>query len=248
MPGAWVAETLVSGRRVSRESVMLLGARDAKGIPINVHFWLLRGHGRTALIDTGLRPVPLHGNEQKFQQRPGEDTASLLRARGVEPSEVDAVVLSHLHHDHAESAGMFSRAEIVVSRRGWDWWQGERAGLRSPLYPVDLISAWEQGLLGNRLRLAGDEEEVLPCLRVAWSGGHTPCSQLVFVDTPVGRAVFTGDESFLYRNVEEDVPVGLHASLELARAALVRAREDADFPVPSHDPDVLLRHPGGRIG
>ncbi len=248
MAEAWTAETLVSGRRVSRESVMLFGGTDAEGIPINVQFWLLRGHGRTVLIDTGLRPVPLPGNEWKFQQGPGEDTASLLLALGVDPTDVDAVVISHLHHDHAESAGLFSRAEIVISRRGWEHWQRERGALRLPLYPLDLIEAWEQGALGDRLRLAEDEETILPGLRVAWTGGHTPCSQLVFVDTPAGRAVFTGDESFLYRNVEQDVPVGLHADLGRARAALVRAREDADFPVPSHDPEVLLRHPGGRIG
>ena len=248
MPDAWVAETLVTGRRVSRESVMFFGAADAEGIPINVQCWLLRGHGRTVLVDTGLGPTPLPGNEQKFQQRSGEDTASLLQARGVGPGDVDAVVLSHLHHDHAENAGLFPRAEVVVSRRGWEHWQRERTAMRAPLYPLGLIEAWEGGVLGDRLRLADDEETILPGLRVAWSGGHTPCSQFVFVDTPLGRAVFTGDESFLYRNVERDVPVGLHADLERARTALVRAREDADFPVPSHDPEVLVRHPGGRIG
>ncbi len=62
---------------------------------------LLRGHGRTAVINTGnfgMRKLLIEG----------------LRERGVRPADVTDVLLTHSHYDHAVNWTLFRHARIVI--------------------------------------------------------------------------------------------------------------------------------------
>lgn len=228
---------------------LVAGSDSDEVAELAVLCWLLEGGGRRIMIDTGLRPVPLPGNETKFDLGPGEDTAARLAHAGVDPGSVDAVIFTHLHHDHAENASLFGSAHYLVSGRGW----------RSAVTPVpehfEKQGRWPRDTFGflvadayHRLRLLGDDEEAFPGVRVSWVGGHTPCSQLVSVDTAAGAVTFAGDNAFLYRNLDERRPVTLAVDRGQADAALRRVLDSGDIVVPGHDPEFFDRHPGGRIG
>ena len=61
----------------------------------NLGSYLIRGGGRTILIDTGLGPKPA--------ETPDVPWGELMRdfkAKGVRPEDVDMVVMTHLHRDH----------------------------------------------------------------------------------------------------------------------------------------------------
>ncbi len=110
-----------------------------------------------------------------------------LRAAGIDPAEIDVVVLSHLHPDHILGASdgsgepAFANARYVTGRSEHDFWTddarveaafpdpGERAGLLGPLQAT--LPAIEA-----RLELVDDlaEEEIVPGIRAVAAPGHSP--------------------------------------------------------------------------
>ncbi|MBO0145544.1 MBL fold metallo-hydrolase, partial [Agrobacterium sp. Ap1] len=95
------------------------GIEDRTSIHINCY--VVRGGGRTILIDAGAGG---------FKQWGGRLTTNLLLA-GIDPSEIDAILLTHAHPDHvggltdASGAAIFPNAELVAHHREVAFWQDD---------------------------------------------------------------------------------------------------------------------------
>jgi glyoxylase-like metal-dependent hydrolase (beta-lactamase superfamily II) len=218
-----------------------IGSTDTT--PFYLYIWLIQGEAGTAVVDTG--PKELEGfNRATAEYIPGgvvqtesEYTPNLLENAGVDPAEVDFVILTHLHYDHCGFVELFPKAEIVINRKGFlDAFPNVPKEILEPL-----MNDWPK-----RLRLAEDEEKLLPGLRAKWIGGHSPCSQATVVDTEKGTFALAGDSAYLFANLEEDRPIGWIPEEE-GRAALKRLRASADTVLPGHDPLILERYPDGVI-
>ncbi len=226
-------------------------------INLYFYFWIVRGGGKTILVDTGIRDVNeinpsvirTFGEKGMFRMdMEKENIPKLLKENGVKPEDVDYVFLTHLHYDHASNVPLFPNATFVISRRGWIEIVAPRHPyLVTDFFPRDVL-AYLVGEANDRLYLADDvEDNIVPGIGVFWTGGHTPCCQAIKINTEKGVAVITSDVVFLYDNIEKNHPIGLSYNIPECLDAMERIRKEADIIVPAHDPELLKRFPGGRI-
>ncbi|MFG1277181.1 MBL fold metallo-hydrolase [Xanthobacter autotrophicus] len=144
------------------------GIKDHASIHINCY--LVRGSGRTILIDAGAGG---------FKQWGGRLTANLLLA-GIEPSDIDAILLTHAHPDHvgglmdASGAAVFPNAELVAHHREVAFWQDDGNLSRAPERARGNFLVARQAFDGYRDRLRTfDTGEVLPGMTPVPLPGHT---------------------------------------------------------------------------
>ena len=155
--------------------------------------------GKTVLFETGIGAF----FEPKLRERYGvvEDRHVLLdslRAAGFAHEDIDAVVLSHLHFDHAGGllapwqpdappSLLFPNAKFIIGRRAW-----QRAVNPHPRDRASFIPEL-QPLLEHSGRLELVENEHSSTLgkqvRFTFSDGHTPGLMLA----EIGGAVFCAD-------------------------------------------------------
>jgi glyoxylase-like metal-dependent hydrolase (beta-lactamase superfamily II) len=158
---------------------------------------------RRILLETGIGAF----FEPKLQDRfgvlePEHVLLRSLRALGVEPEQIDVVVLSHLHFDHAggvltpwsEHGGhelVFPNARFVTGKRHWERARNPHLRDRASFIPelLDLLEG------SGRLELvdAGGSETLGPDFSFHLSDGHTPGLLLTEVTGDSGSAVFCGD-------------------------------------------------------
>jgi glyoxylase-like metal-dependent hydrolase (beta-lactamase superfamily II) len=127
-----------------------------------------------------------------------------LAALGLAPEQIDVVLLSHLHFDHAgglltpfaEGTApelVFPRASYVTGRAHWERAQAPHFRDRASFIPalLDLLEA------SGRLELVPDDAETSetlgPDVTFHRSDGHTPGLLLGELSGPTGSAVFCGD-------------------------------------------------------
>jgi N-acyl homoserine lactone hydrolase len=117
---------------------------------------LLRGHGRTAVLDTGGLGLRRH-------------LAARLAAHGVAPAQVTDLLLSHLHYDHVANWPMFPNARITVGAAELAW------ALERPVGDLLVPEFYVRPLHGHANRvLVGEGDAVLPGLTAHLTPGHTP--------------------------------------------------------------------------
>ncbi|TCH97400.1 MBL fold metallo-hydrolase [Roseococcus sp. SYP-B2431] len=108
--------------------------------------------------------------------------AANMRAAGIDPARVVAVIVSHFHGDHISGLGsadgqrLFPNAEIIVPATEWAWWTEEGNVTRSP--------EGQRGTFANtknrfapyqgRIRQIADGAEAVPGIRAVAAYGHTP--------------------------------------------------------------------------
>lgn len=216
--------------------------------PITYYVWLVVGKGRIVLVDTGFTPeVAARRGDRHYVQTPVES----LEALGIAADEVDTVVITHLHYDHAGFIGAFPNASIVIQQRELDYWTGPYAGRgENPhlIEPED-IDAARALLASGRLQVIDGDLELAPGLGLHRTGGHTAGLQVVTVDHRGAEGdtvttVIASDASHFLDNIGTDTPYSIVDHLPSMYDAFdwitARAGERGTV-IPGHDPAVMER-------
>ncbi|HYZ62675.1 MAG TPA: N-acyl homoserine lactonase family protein [Acetobacteraceae bacterium] len=216
-------------------------------MPLDFFVWLIRGNGRTILVDTGFDAQEA-ARRGRTVMTPVEDGLSAL---GVQPDAVEDVVLTHLHWDHAGNHDLFARARYHVQDREAAFCTGRcmcHAWMRRP-YAVHDVTAFVHKLYAGRVQFHDGTDAIAPGVTVHWTGGHSRGLQVVRVRTRRGWVVLASDASHYYANLDQSRPFPLLTDTEemLNGFKLVRELASSDqHYIPGHDPLVLTRYPALR--
>jgi glyoxylase-like metal-dependent hydrolase (beta-lactamase superfamily II) len=257
-PEAWF---LRRDGRLAWRRALGLGMTRSERLEFPVPAFLVE-HPRAGpvLIDTGFHPSvaveprknlgPVAHLLFKDVRMEAEQAATAqLRARGIEPSRVNVVVMTHLHVDHASAISEFPDATFVVSRAEWAaaTSQGQLHGYVSRQFD----HAFDYRLLdfegpdvesfasfGRSVDLFGDGS-----VRCVYTPGHTLGHQSVVLRLRRREALVAADAVYLRRNLDE---VGLshrtaddHLSERSLREIRRYARDTPDaLIIPGHDWDA----------
>jgi N-acyl homoserine lactone hydrolase len=254
-PEAWF---LRQDGRLAWRSALGLGVPRRDWLEVPVPAFLLEHPGAGAvLIDTGFHPsvaVDPRKNLGRIQSRlfkdvemdPEQAATAQLRRKGIEPAQVRAVVITHLHPDHASAISEFPGATFVVSKAEW-----AAATSQGPLHGYvkrQFDHAFDYRLLdfegpdvesfatfGRSFDLFGDGS-----VRCVYTPGHTPGHLSVVLRLRRREALVAADAVYLRRNLDEMRLSHRTADDHLSERSLREIRRYArDTPdaliIPGHD-------------
>ncbi|WP_373069405.1 N-acyl homoserine lactonase family protein [Gemmatimonas sp.] len=211
--------------------------------------WLIKGGPFPVIVDFG--PGDPATVKERFGrdyvQTPEQTLQVAMAAAGVDPASVGAVVLTHLHWDHAlgMESNPFPNALIYLQRE-------EARYAATPYSPHNGL--YEPHLLRKllpthatefeNLRLIEGDFTLFDGVTVLFAPGHTPGSQAVLVETGEVTYILAGDnvpfaDSWQGLTQSEWIPSGTHVSVTDIYATLGRFAQLADVVLPSHDAVVL---------
>lgn len=154
--------------------------------------FLIETGTRKIIVDLGLGDVSLAIPD--FMWARGGCLLKSLEQAGVSPQQVDTVIYTHMHSDHAgwttsgdEQALTFAGARHLVGRGEWEFWRDNLDAAFAP----DAESVLSP--LKGRIDTASDGQVIAPGVNLRATPGHTPGHQSVIISSGSARAVILGD-------------------------------------------------------
>jgi len=174
---------------------------------------------------------------------------------GLKPSDINYVILGHMHIDHAGNVGKFPTATVVYQRDeivnafwpkpgfAWSYITGDFAMLRNDVGQANPARQKVIELEGD-LDLFGDGS-----VTIHRQVGHTPGSQMALVRLPkTGPVILTSDTCYLMENLQKDIlpnvllaysPAGILDGYAWIKRLMATENADVIF---AHDPDTFNKH------
>jgi glyoxylase-like metal-dependent hydrolase (beta-lactamase superfamily II) len=181
-----------------------------------------------------------------IEMTPEQSVAAQLRAKGIQAADVKAVIMTHLHPDHASAIVDFPGATFLVS--DVEWRAATDGGPRQGYVQTQFDHGFQYRLVdfgsddassfsgfARSLDVFGDGS-----VRLAFTPGHTLGHMSVVLRTEHGEVLVTGDAIFMHRTLEEDhLPFALpdeHLFRRSLREIRQYVKETPDaIVIPGHD-------------
>lgn len=214
------------------------------------------------LVDTGLKEPDEQGMVHGKEVDGGgpDPLVAGMADHGVEPADVDTVILTHLHHDHSSNNDLFPDAKFFVQRT-------ELETAEDPLPPMERTYDDENtaSLDDVDVTVVDGGYRLREGIELLHTPGHTPGMQTVIVRTEEGPHALISDLAYCRQNLAPSVttitdgegntiectPVeyeyiapGIHTDLAACYESIDRIQErvgpDGTL-IPGHDGAILGR-------
>lgn len=202
---------------------VLYGQHNAGHLVLPYCYAVVRDGEHTVLVDTGYADANYtKALATQYGVTDWQSPEVVLGRLNLSPEEVDTVVLTHNHFDHAGNVDAFPNARVYIqSREISNFVEGRALPDKFSFLTIacdpDLLLSLVARMKAGLLTVLDGPEEILPGIRVTPAiETHTAGSQYVTVDNAGdGRWVLPGDNVYVYENLEgmngdgHYVPIGL---------------------------------------
>jgi glyoxylase-like metal-dependent hydrolase (beta-lactamase superfamily II) len=156
-------------------------------VTLGLNVALVESGGKRVLVDTGMGDRWSEKEVRMYRIDRSTTVLDGLRAQDLGPEDIDVVVNTHLHFDHAGGntrrdggrvVPTFPRARYVVQRGEWEDARHPHERSRASYREDDFLPVAEAG----QLDLIDGAAEVAPGVKAVRVGGHTTHHQMVVVE------------------------------------------------------------------
>jgi glyoxylase-like metal-dependent hydrolase (beta-lactamase superfamily II) len=168
-------------------------------VKLDLNLLLVKVDGENILIDAGIGDALSDRQKKMFGVERSSGLEKGLSEAGVRPEDIDLVLLTHLHADHAggvitldkdgKKLPRFPNARHVVQLKEWSEAM-EPDERTSATYFTSNLKLLEQEKL---LELVDGDDEVTDGVKLIVTGGHTPGHQAVLIEDGENKIVWPGD-------------------------------------------------------
>ncbi len=206
--------------------------------------WVLKNDTRTIVVDTGYDMA-----EGKRRGRPIlRDPATALQAIGIDAQEVDTVILTHLHYDHAGALDRFPAAIFHTQTAEMIFATGPcmcHDTLQMP-YSAEHLCQMVRNVYSGRVVFHDGNGIVAPGITLHHVGGHSRGLQVVQVKTDNGHVCLASDAAHYYENFLHEKPFPIVDNIEHMHngwKTIQTLASHRDLVIPGHDPLVTTHFP-----
>ncbi len=173
-------------------------ADEKNRIELETNCLLIDSGEKKILVDTG------SGTKYSSKERDIfclEDRSVLmdsLKSKGLGPSDIDIVILSHLHFDHAGGAAVnlggkvvpaFPKAVYLIQKGEWDDAMDNFGVMKYSYRKENLLPLKESG----QVEFIDGDYDVVPGLKAMVTGAHTRYHQIIKIDSEEDKGVYFAD-------------------------------------------------------
>jgi len=196
--------------------------------------YYLEGASHKIVVDTGGTP-PDGVKWQPYFRTENEYLDKALQVLGVLPEDIDIVILTHLHWDHASNNDLFPKARFIVQKKEYDYLIAPEPVVKEG-YDLDLVLKTEYELIDG-------DNTVISGISVVLAPGHSIGMQCVVVETRAGKYILGGDLITLFENWEAEphIPNGVYYDLNTILESLEKIDRIDGIVLPGHDQEVFNR-------
>jgi glyoxylase-like metal-dependent hydrolase (beta-lactamase superfamily II) len=177
----------------------LVPADEFNRVKLDLNLLLVKTKEENILIDAGMGDALSEKHKKIYGIEKPSELEKKLSELNLTPEDIDLVILTHLHADHAggvvkldesgEKAPRFPNARHIVQIKEWNDAMSPDERTSATYFTENLKLLKDFDLL----ELINGEKEVAKGIKVKSTGGHTPGHQVVFIEDGHNKILWPGD-------------------------------------------------------